>query len=190
MKNLILFASGTGTNASEIIRRFRDSSAIKVKLIVSNNRKAGVLEVAQKQNIPLLLINRPLLYESPEVSHILESFEPALIVLAGFLWKIPQHMLEAFPGKIVNIHPALLPKYGGKGMYGARVHEAVIGNGDRESGITIHKVNENYDEGQIILQQRCQVSPEDTAESLAQKVHQLEHKWYAHTIEKLLADEK
>lgn len=190
MKNLIIFASGTGTNAREIIRHFHTSSSVRVKLIVCNNARAGVLEIAQQANIPVLLINRPLLYDTSEISNILSSFHPDLIVLAGFLWKIPLHMIEAFPEKIINIHPALLPRYGGRGMYGARVHQAVIENGDKESGITIHWVNENYDEGKIILQKSCPVSKDDTAESLAQKVHQLEHRWYASIIENLLTDEK
>lgn len=190
MKNLVIFASGAGTNAREIIRRFSTSATIRVKLIVCNKTNAGVLEIARQENIPALLINRALLYESTETTDILACFKPDLIVLAGFLWKVPSGLLRAFPDKIVNIHPALLPNYGGKGMYGLRVHEAVIRNGDPESGITIHWIDEHYDEGKIILQKRCTVSADDTPESLAQKVHQLEHKWYPEVIEKLLTHEK
>lgn len=190
MKNLIIFASGTGTNAREIIHHFHLSGTARVKLIVCNNPKAGVLEIARKENIPSLLITRSLFYTPAEIPRLLTCFQPDLIVLAGFLWKVPEEIVRAFPDKIINIHPALLPKYGGKGMFGSRVHEAVINAGDTESGITIHVVNEQYDEGKIILQQRCTVTEDDTPESLAQKVHQLEYKWYAETIEKLLLDEK
>lgn len=190
MKNLIIFASGAGTNAREIICHFQLSGKARVKMLVCNNPKAGVLEIARKENIPTLLITRSSFYEPNEISGLLACLRPDLIVLAGFLWKIPEEMVRAFPDKIVNIHPALLPKYGGKGMFGSNVHKAVINAGDKQSGITIHLVNEQYDEGKIILQQQCPVEAEDTAESLAQKVHQLEYKWYAETIEKLLFDEK
>lgn len=190
MKKLIIFASGAGSNARAIIQHFHHGDLATIKLIVCNNKEAGVIEVARQQNVPVLLISRTVLYDTTQISDLLAALQPDLIVLAGFLWKIPDHMLAAFPGKIINIHPALLPKYGGKGMYGARVHEAVIGNGDQETGITIHWVNEQYDEGEIILQERCRVLADDTPESLAQKVHQLEHKHYAEVIEKLLANGK
>jgi len=190
MKNLVIFASGAGTNAKNIIDYFKNSSSVRVALIVCNNPAAGVLQIAARENIASLLINRHSFYHTEEIYNILKDIPPDLIVLAGFLWKVPQNLVNAFPNQIINIHPALLPKYGGKGMYGAYVHEAIIAAGEKESGITIHYVNEKYDEGEMILQKKCSVAADDTPESLAQKVHQLEYRWYPETIEKILDEEK
>lgn len=189
MKNLVILASGAGTNAQRIIEHFRGSSIAQIRLIVSNKPEAGVLQIALRENIPSLLINRHTFYQTHEITQALCDLPADWIILAGFLWKIPEDMVAAFPRHIINIHPALLPKHGGKGMYGMRVHEAVIAANEKESGITIHYVNEKYDEGEMILQKTCAVSPEDTPESLAQKVHQLEYEWYPQTIEKLLNEQ-
>ena len=184
MKNIVIFASGSGTNAENFIRYFNQPDSIgKVSRIFTNNADAGVITRAGNYRVPVTVFNR--------VSFKSESFleqigRPDLIVLAGFLWLIPDYFIKAFPGKIINIHPALLPKYGGKGMYGSRVHESVIENNEKQSGITIHFVNEKYDEGEIILQARCSVSPEDTPDSLAQKIHQLEYAYFPITIKTLL----
>lgn len=187
MKNLVIFASGAGTNADRIIRYFREGDLARVRLIVCNRPDAGVLEVARREEVPTLLVNRDSLYHSGEVIDAVHRVGADLIVLAGFLWKIPANLIEAFPGRIINIHPALLPRYGGKGMYGAFVHQAVVDAGDLESGITIHYVNEQYDDGEVILRKTCPVTPEDTPETLAQKVHQLEYEWYPRTIASMLS---
>jgi phosphoribosylglycinamide formyltransferase-1 len=185
MHSLIIFASGTGTNANAIIEHFKKSGTAKVALIVSNKADAGVLDIARREEIPFLIINRKTFQETLLVEQ-LASYQPSLVVLAGFLWKIPDTIILAFPGKIINIHPALLPGYGGKGMYGNNVHDAVISAGDKESGITIHYVNEHYDEGDVILQARCGVEKNDTADSLAKKIHRLEHFYFPRAIEFLL----
>ena len=190
MKKLVIFASGAGTNARHLIHSFRDSPLARVSLIVCNKPGAGVLQVAAEEEIPYLVVQRDSFFHSTEVVQILQALPADLIVLAGFLWKVPDALLQAFPGKIINIHPALLPKYGGKGMYGLRVHEAVIAAKDRQSGITIHYVNEVYDSGETILQKTCPVTEGETAESLAQKVHQLEYTWYPKVIEQLLRGQK
>lgn len=186
MKNLVIFASGAGSNTQKIIDYFKNSSLATVTLIVCNKPEAGVLQIAGKENIPSLIISRHTFYETRDIAGRLSGIQADWIILAGFLWKIPEYLVSAFPRRIVNIHPALLPRHGGKGMYGMRVHEAVIASGEQESGITIHYVNERYDEGEMILQKTCSVSPGDTPESLAQKVHQLEYEWYPQIIEKLI----
>lgn len=188
MKKLVIFASGTGSNTQKIIDYFRGSSVAKVALIVCNKPGAGVLQIADKENIPSLIINRHTFYETNEITERLINLSADWIVLAGFLWKIPENMVKAFPRRIINIHPALLPSHGGKGMYGMHVHETVIASGEKESGITIHYVNEKYDEGEMIFQKTCAVSSGDTPESLAQKVHQLEYQWYPQIIEKLIME--
>jgi phosphoribosylglycinamide formyltransferase-1 len=156
-------------------------------LILCNNRNAYVFERARKAKIPTVCFDRKEFYESNFILDILIVQGITFIVLAGFLWLIPGYLLDAYKGSIINIHPALLPKYGGKGMYGMRVHEAVIQSGDRESGITIHRVNKNYDEGQIIFQAKCKVEPGDTPESLADKIHQLEYKYFPEVIESVIS---
>ena len=185
MKNLALFASGNGTNVQRIAEYFLDSTSVCVKLIICNNPQAYVLERAKKMKIDAVLINnKEQFYHSDELLQILRQNQIDLLVLAGFLWLIPDYLIDAYPDRIINIHPALLPKYGGKGMYGMHVHEAVVANGDTESGITIHYVNRQYDEGKIIFQAKCSLSPSDTVENLAKKVHALEYEHYPKIIEK------
>ncbi|TRZ81623.1 MAG: phosphoribosylglycinamide formyltransferase [Sediminibacterium sp.] len=196
--HIAIFASGAGSNARKIIEHFEKSTAvstvngretksaaIKVSLIVCNVAGAGVLEIAKEKGIPSLIINKADFNATGYVES-LQNADINFIILAGFLWKVPEVLVRAYPKAIINIHPALLPKYGGKGMYGARVHEAVIAAGEKESGITIHWVNENYDEGAIIFQAKCSIDASDTPETLANKIHTLEHAHFAPTIEKLL----
>lgn len=185
-KKIVIFASGTGTNAENIIKYFQDSSIARVVAVFSNRKSAKVLRKAHDLKVKALYFDRDALYKSKEVLHVLEDMQPDLIVLAGFLWVFPANILEAFPNKVINIHPALLPNYGGKGMYGAKVHEAVINNKDEESGISIHYVNEKYDEGEIIFQTKTRIEKNDTADSLAGKIHQLEYKHFPEVIEQLL----
>jgi phosphoribosylglycinamide formyltransferase-1 len=181
---LAIFASGQGTNAREIIRYFKErqllvlGQQVEISLIICNKPVAGVLDIAAQAGIPSIVINREKFFRG---SHYLEEFKTrdiSFIVLAGFLWKIPSELIAAFPDRILNIHPALLPKYGGKGMFGMAVHEAVVAARDRESGITIHYVDEQYDHGRIFFQASFNLSPDETANSLAEKIHQLEHKYY------------
>jgi len=186
MKHIIIFASGAGTNARAIMQYFRHYPDVKIEAIICNKPKAGVIDVAQEFQVPYYLITRKDLYETDNVLNLLQRPETDLIVLAGFLWLIPENILQAFPGKIINIHPALLPSHGGDGMYGKKVHESVIHAKDQETGITIHYLNEKYDEGKVILQKNVAVEPDDTAESIAKKVHELEHAWYPKTIAQLL----
>jgi len=192
-QHIAIFASGTGTNARKIIEFFETRAVeypgkrpIKVSLIVCNVPGAGVLDIAKEKGIPTLLINKTEFSATGYVESLRNS-EINFIVLAGFLWKVPEVLVHAFPKAIVNIHPALLPQYGGKGMYGAKVHDAVIAAGEKESGISIHWVNEHYDEGDIIFQATCLVDASDTSTSLANKIHSLEHTHFAPTIEKLLS---
>ncbi len=185
MHSLIIFASGRGSNARAIIDYFKSNGKAKVSLIVTNKANAGVIDIAEQEQIPFLIVNNKTLNESMLIDQ-LSSYNPSLIVLAGFLKKIPDAMVVAFPNKIINIHPALLPKYGGKGMYGEHVHNAVIGAKETESGITIHYVNEKYDDGATIIQARCTIDNSDDPASLAGKIHKLEHFYYPRTIEFLL----
>jgi phosphoribosylglycinamide formyltransferase 1 len=184
--NIAIFASGAGSNAQKIIDHFRNSPTAKIALIVCNRKKAGVLQIAEKENIPFLVIEKEKFFSGNGYLEELTSRKIGFIVLAGFLWKVPESLIRAFPKRIINIHPALLPRYGGQGMYGNYVHEAVIGAGEKESGITIHYVDEHYDNGDIILQVKCPVLDGDTPESLAYRVHQLEHFNYAVVIEDLI----
>lgn len=185
MHSIVIFASGTGTNAAAIIDHFKKNGKARVALIVSNKADAGVLEIAKREEIPFLIIDKKTFKETLLAEQIGDC-KPSLIVLAGFLWKIPETLIHAFPRKIINIHPALLPGYGGKGMYGHHVHHAVITAGEKESGITIHYVNEVYDEGSIIVQARCTVEENDIPSELAKRIHQLEHFYFPRTIEYLL----
>ena len=189
MKNIVLIASGSGTNAENIALFFRTIPDAEVSYVLSNRPDAGVLEKARNLNIETKVFDREMFFKSREVLDFLLDVNPDLIVLAGFLWLVPKHIVEAFPDKIINIHPALLPKYGGKGMYGDRVHQAVIDNGEKETGISIHYVNEKYDDGDIIFQARCPVEPDDTPDSLAKKVHELEYKHYPEVIHQLLKEQ-
>lgn len=186
MKNVAIFASGSGTNAQAIIEHLNKSKVGRVSGIFSNNKDAFVLQRAQKYNIPDYVFSKNEFYNTTNIRDILNEKKIDFIVLAGFLWLIPEYLLIAFPDRIINIHPALLPKYGGKGMYGMRVHEAVINNKEKESGITIHYVNENYDEGNIIFQAKCKITQNDSPETLAKKIHELEHKHYPRIVEELL----
>ena len=185
MHSLIIFASGKGSNAQAIIDYFKESGKAQVSLIVSNKPEAGVLEIARNEHIPFLVVDKNSFKETLLIEQI-RDYKPSLIVLAGFLWKIPDALVATFPDQIINIHPALLPNYGGKGMYGHHVHHAVIAAKDAESGITIHYVNEVYDNGNIILQARCKVQEDDTADTLAGRIHHLEHFYFPRTIEFLL----
>jgi len=186
-KHIAIFASGRGSNAQAIIDYFKDNVTIKVALIVTNNKNAGVIQIAKDNRIPFDIISPAELKEEETILDLLDVYQIDLIVLAGFLLLIPAYLVKAYPNKIINIHPALLPKYGGKGMYGMKVHEAVTANKETETGITIHYVNEKYDEGEYIAQFRCQVEPSDSAESIASKVHHLEHEHYPKLIETLLS---
>jgi phosphoribosylglycinamide formyltransferase 1 len=186
LPRIALFASGDGSNTQRIVDFFSEKGILEISAIYCNNPDAYVLERAKLMKIPHILFNRSIFYQTHEILDDLITKEVDWVILAGFLWLVPDYMIKAFPNKIINIHPALLPKYGGKGMYGARVHEAVIASGETESGITIHFVNERYDEGQIILQERCQVTSKDTPESLALKIHKLEHHYFPEVIEQLV----
>ena len=182
MLKIVVFASGSGSNAERIATYFAEKGTAQVQAILSNNPQAGVLARAKRLAIPSIVFDRQAFYHSDIVLNLIKSLQPDLIVLAGFLWKVPVYLTEAYPDKIINIHPSLLPKYGGKGMYGAHVHQAVIDHGEKESGITIHYVNEHYDEGNIIFQAKTEVLPTDTADTLAEKIHQLEYQHFPEVI--------
>ena len=185
---IVIFASGSGTNAENIIKFFQNSQNTEILAVFSNKKYAGALERAHKLNIKALHFDRDAFYKSNEVLNLLKDMQPDLIVLAGFLWLFPSNIIQHFPNRIINIHPALLPKYGGKGMYGSRVHEAIIAEKEKESGITIHYVNEKYDEGQTIFQATTKIDKNDTPDSLASKIHQLEYKHFPEVIQQLLED--
>jgi formyltetrahydrofolate-dependent phosphoribosylglycinamide formyltransferase len=199
-RRLAIFASGTGSNAQKIIDYFAinpdpspqvekgtsNTRIIEVALIVSNNPKAGVLKIASKENIPALIIEKERFFRGDAYIKELKEKQIDFIVLAGFMWKIPAELIKAYPDRIINIHPALLPKYGGKGLYGNYVHEAVLTNKEKESGITIHYVDDIYDHGKIIFQAKCAVMENDTADSLAQRIHALEHEHYPQVIEEIV----
>jgi len=187
MTNIAILASGSGTNAQRLCEYFAGHPSVRVCLILSNNPNAYVLTRAQKLGVPAVVFSRKAFYESSEVVDLLAKNDTGFIVLAGFLWLLPPKLLEAYPGKIINIHPALLPRYGGKGMYGNHVHEAVIKSGDTESGISIHYVNEHYDEGDVIFQARCPVFEGDTPETLAGRIHELEYRYFPEVIENILS---
>ncbi|MGY0391103.1 phosphoribosylglycinamide formyltransferase [Bizionia sp. KMM 8389] len=186
MKRIIIFASGSGSNAENLINFFQNNSYAEVTQVMTNNSHAKVLDRAKKLNVSAFSFNRHAFSKTDDVLNILKSLKPDLIVLAGFLWKFPEHILAAYPNQVINIHPALLPNYGGKGMYGMNVHEAVVANKETETGISIHYVNENYDEGAIIYQTKCTVSPDDTAENVAAKIHELEMTHFPKVVESLL----
>ena len=185
MKKIAIFASGSGSNAEKIMQYFAKNKTASVELILSNNPQAYVLKRAENQEIKSIIFDKKTFYQSDKITKLLQQKKIDLLVLAGFLWLIPDNLLKHFPEKIINIHPALLPAYGGKGMYGARVHQAVIAAKEKQSGISIHYVNSKYDEGKIIFQAKCPVAPNDTAEMLASKVLQLEHRYFPLVIEKL-----
>ncbi|MDR0982067.1 MAG: phosphoribosylglycinamide formyltransferase [Culturomica sp.] len=186
MKKISIFASGSGSNAENIINHFKNSQEIMVNSVVCNVADAFVLERAKRLNVHSYVITKSELNDPDKVLKMLKELETDYIVLAGFLLLMPNNIVTAFPERIINIHPALLPAYGGKGMYGMKVHKAVIDAGEKVSGITIHFVDEKYDNGKIILQKRCDVTATDTPESLAEKVHILEYEYYPIAIEKVI----
>lgn len=186
MKRIVIFASGSGSNAENLIKFFHNSGTASVIQVLTNNPKAKVIERCKKLNISVLYFNRVAFTQTEDVLNILKTSRPDLIVLAGFLWKFPEFILNKFKGKVINIHPALLPKFGGKGMYGMNVHEAVVAQKELETGITIHYVNENYDEGAIIFQAKCKVLPTDTPDDVAKKIHLLEMAHFPKIINDLL----
>lgn len=186
MQNIAIFASGEGTNAENIIRFFENSDDVNIAAVIVNRTNAGVLKRAEKYGIPTEIINRAILEDAEQMLPILEKYNTDFIVLAGFLALIPPYLVERFPKGIVNIHPSLIPLHCGKGMYGMKVHEDVVKSGDKESGITVHFVDENYDHGQIILQQRCTVTASDTPEDVAHHVHELEYAYFPKAIEMAL----
>jgi phosphoribosylglycinamide formyltransferase-1 len=188
MKRIVIFASGSGSNAQQITEYFSASDIARVVGIFTNRKDAFVLQRAKNLNIPAVVFDRADFYENNAIRKQLSDINPDLIVLAGFLWKVPEEIVSDFPKRIINIHPALLPKYGGKGMYGENVHRAVIENREKMSGITIHYVNENYDEGAIIVQAKCEVKENDTPQTLAERIHALEHEYFPKTIEQILSE--
>lgn len=182
--NIAIFASGSGTNAQNIIEYFKEHSSIRVSYVICNKPDAYVLKRAKNLKVPNMLISKEQLYSDPaKLINVLKYFNINWIVLAGFNMLIPASLLELFPNRIINIHPALLPKYGGKGMYGMNVHRAVKAAGETETGITIHWVDEEYDSGDILFQAKCEVTPSDSPEAIAEKVHQLEYDHYPKVIE-------
>lgn len=183
--NIAILASGSGSNAQKIVEYFQHKPWLKVVAIITNNPQAGVRERAEKLHIPVNIVDRARFYQPDALLAFLREQEVQLLVLAGFLWLIPQALIEAFPNQIINIHPALLPKYGGKGMYGMKVHEAVYANRELESGITIHYVNEAYDQGEIIFQKTCSLEATDSPDIIAHKVQALEHEYFPKVIEEL-----
>jgi len=185
-KRIAIFASGSGSNAQKIMEHFKYSDSAEVALVLSNNPDAYVLQRADNFEIPTHVFDKHDFYQTDEIVDLLKRLEIDLVVLAGFLWLVPENLLKSFPNKIINIHPALLPKFGGKGMYGDKVHKAVLAAGEDEHGITIHFVNENFDEGEIIHQARFRVEPGDTLEILKFNGQQLEHTHYPKVIENLL----
>lgn len=189
LTKIAIFASGAGSNAEKIIAHLQNHTSIKVSLIVCNKPGAGVLGIAAANQIPTLLIEKERFFRGDAYLPELKSREIGFVVLAGFLWKVPDALVAAYPNKIINIHPALLPKYGGKGMYGMHVHAAVIAAGEKESGITIHYVNEHFDEGAPIFQATCPIEPGDTPEKLAEKIHVLEHRHFPEVVERVVNGE-
>ncbi|WP_302295463.1 phosphoribosylglycinamide formyltransferase [Bacteroides finegoldii] len=188
-KNIAIFASGSGSNTENIIRYFRENEAIQVSLVLSNRSDAYVLERAHRLGVPCNVFPKEDWVAGDEILAVLQEYHIDFVVLAGFLVRVPDLLLHAYPNKIINIHPALLPKFGGKGMYGNRVHEAVVAAGEKKSGITIHYINERYDEGNIVFQAVCPVLPTDSPEDVAKKVHALEYEHFPRVIERVLCGE-
>ncbi len=190
MKKLALFASGSGSNVENFAQYFHSKSDISVALVLCNNPKAFVIERCKRLSIPCVVFDRQLFYDTDNIIQILRNYQIDMVVLAGFLWLIPPYLIQEYPNKIVNVHPALLPKFGGKGMYGEKVHKAVVDAGEKMSGITVHYVNEHFDEGKIIFQAQCVVNNNDTPYDVAQKVHALEYEHFPKVVEKLLIEPK
>lgn len=187
-RNIAIFASGNGTNAENIIRYFQDSGRACVELVLTNRKSAYVMERARSLNVPSAYVPKEEWEAEDSVLSLLDDKKIDFIVLAGFLARVPDGILHAYPYKIINIHPSLLPEFGGKGMYGDRVHEAVVAAGEKETGITIHYINERFDEGEIIAQYTCPVLPDETPEEVAAKVHALEYRYYPQVIDRLVAE--
>jgi len=187
-KRIAILASGTGSNAKAILEYFKNNQEIKVELIISNNPEAKVLDLGKDFGVETMVINRKMFRDSTRLDEKFSSLNIDLIVLAGFLWLIPERLVKLFPSAIVNIHPALLPKYGGKGMYGMNVHHAVKESGDKESGITIHLIDESYDRGTTVQQEKVAIHDQDTAQDIASKVLKLEHYFFPRVIERLLIE--
>jgi phosphoribosylglycinamide formyltransferase-1 len=185
MKKIVVFASGSGTNAENIIKHFALSETVTVVAVFTNNANAKVIERAKNNDVPIEVFSKIELIES-KILQKLNVFQPDLIVLAGFLLKFPEKIIASYPNKIINIHPALLPKYGGKGMYGMNVHQAVVDNKEKETGITIHYVNEHYDEGGVVFQKKIILTGSESAEDIADKIHELEQKYFPEVVEKLI----
>lgn len=190
MIKIAIFASGSGSNAERITEYFSSNDHVEVSLILTNNPAAGVIERAQRLNIPTLIFNKKLFAKTDKIVEILQSEGIDWVILAGFLWLVPSNLTRAFENRMINIHPALLPKYGGKGMWGHHVHEAVVANKEKETGITIHYVNEHYDEGKVIFQAKCEVTERDTPESVAAKIHELEYQYFPEVIYKEILSAK
>lgn len=186
MKRIVIFASGSGSNAENLIKFFQNSEKANVTLVATNNPYAKVLDRCKTLNIPAMSFNRDAFINTDVVLNVLKDQNPDIIVLAGFLWKFPTFILKEFPNRVINLHPALLPKFGGKGMYGMNVHKAVVDQKESETGITIHYVNENYDEGAVIYQATCKVDENDTAEDVAAKIHTLEMDNFPKIVDQLL----
>lgn len=186
LKKLAIFASGSGSNAENICNYFAESSDIEVVLICTNKQDALIVKRAKKLNIPVHIFTKYELNNFIDLHKKLQSIDVDVVILAGFLLKLPSIMINSYPNRIINIHPSLLPKYGGKGMYGNNIHKAVIENKETESGVSIHFVNQNYDEGEIILQEKCVISSNETVETLIQKIHKLEHNYFPVAIDKIV----
>ncbi|WP_430817572.1 phosphoribosylglycinamide formyltransferase [Carboxylicivirga sp. RSCT41] len=186
MKKIVLFASGSGSNVENIVKYFKENTKVEISKVYTNNANAYVIERCKNLSIPCSIFGRKEFRENLSVLNDIQTIQPDLIVLAGFLWLVPPAYVQAFPNKIINIHPALLPKYGGKGMFGHHVHEAVVANKEKESGITIHYVNEKYDDGNIIRQEKCTLDSNDTPEDVASKVHALEYEYFPLAIKEIL----
>ncbi|HKL08935.1 MAG TPA: phosphoribosylglycinamide formyltransferase [Bacteroidales bacterium] len=188
MKKIAVLASGSGTNAENLINFFKENKKIEISYIFSNNKNAYVIQRAKNHGIKHYIFSRTEFYNTTNILQILQKNNIDFIVLSGFLWLIPDYLIKNYPARIINIHPALLPKYGGKGMYGMNVHKAVIQNNEKESGITIHYVNNEYDKGDIIFQARCAINKDDTAETMAKKVHELEYRHFPKVIENIITN--
>ncbi|CAH0995436.1 Phosphoribosylglycinamide formyltransferase [Emticicia aquatica] len=186
MTRIAIFASGSGSNAERLTTFFAENKSVSIEFFLSNNPTAGVIERGRRLGVPTILFDKKTFTKTDKIVELLQKQQIDLIILAGFLWLIPENLVKAFPNKIINIHPALLPKYGGKGMWGHFVHEAVVAAGEKESGITIHYVNEHYDEGKVIFQAKCDVIPSDSPEDVAFKVQALEHKYFPEVIQKVI----
>jgi phosphoribosylglycinamide formyltransferase-1 len=186
MMQIAIFASGSGTNADNLIRYFQDHPTINVALVFANKPSAGVISRAYKYNVPVIVAGKKTLHSANYFQSLLEFHEIDFIVLAGFLWLVPEYLTAAYANRMVNIHPALLPNYGGKGMYGDKVHEAVVKNKETQTGITIHLVNDRYDEGDILFQAYCPVEEGDTPEQVANRVHALEYEHYPRVVEEMI----